>query len=76
MFASIRRARLEGSQHISLDLFSGGSVPNGKTIILLDEVDHLAGGILEDFRGEDWQILSPDDDASSISGDSGGKAER
>ena len=73
--ASIRRAATRGSQHISLDLFSGGSVPNGKTIILLDEVDHLAGGFSKISEERIGKSLSPDDDASSISGDSGGKAE-
>ena len=42
--ASIRKAATRGSQHVSLDLFSEGSKPDGKTIILLDEVDPLAGG--------------------------------
>ena len=73
--ASIRRAATRGSQHISLDLFSNGSVPDGKTIILLDEVDHLAGGFSKISEERIGKSLSPDDDASSISGDSGGKAE-
>tara|TARA_Y100000589_G_scaffold77581_1_gene71372 strand:- start:8932 stop:10446 length:1515 start_codon:yes stop_codon:yes gene_type:complete len=73
--ASIRRAATRGSQHISLDLFSSGSVPDGKTIILLDEVDHLAGGFSKISEERIGRSLSPDDDASSISGDSGGKAE-
>ncbi|MEC7406543.1 MAG: AAA family ATPase, partial [Candidatus Thermoplasmatota archaeon] len=73
--ASIRSAATRGSQHISLDLFSGGSVPNGKTIILLDEVDHLAGGFSKISEERIGKSLSPDDDAASISGDSGGKAE-
>ena len=73
--ASIRRAATRGSQHISLDLFAGGSVPDGKTIILLDEVDHLAGGFTKISEERIGKSLSPDEDATSISGDSGGKAE-
>ncbi len=73
--ASIRKAATRGSQHISLDLFSGDSAPDGKTIILLDEVDHLAGGFSKVSEERIGKFLSADEDMSSISGDSGGKAE-
>ena len=73
--ASIRRAATRGSQHISLDLFSGGSTPDGKTVILLDEVDHLAGGFSKISEDRIGKSLSSDEDSPTISGDSGGKAE-
>ena len=41
--AAIRKAATRGSQHISLDQFSENSTSNGRTLILLDEVDHLSG---------------------------------
>ena len=41
--AAIRKAATRGSQHISLDQFSGDKTENGRTLILLDEVDHLSG---------------------------------
>ena len=73
--ASIRKAATRGSQHISLDLFSGDSKPDGKTIILLDEVDHLAGGFSKISEDRIGKSISSDDETKSISGDSGGKAE-
>ena len=39
--ASIRSAATHGSQHISLDSFVNGGDSKSKTLILLDEVDHL-----------------------------------
>ena len=45
--AAIRKSATRGSQHISLDAFSGGTNNDGKTVILLDEVDHLGGGFSE-----------------------------
>ena len=39
--AAIRRAATRGSQHISLAAFSEGNSEAMKTIVLLDEVDHL-----------------------------------
>ena len=41
--AAIRKAATRGSQHVSLDQFSGNPTKNGRTLILLDEVDHLSG---------------------------------
>ena len=73
--ASIRKAATRGSQHISLDLFSGDSKPDGKTIILLDEVDHLAGGFSKISEDRIGRSISSNDETRSISGDSGGKAE-
>ncbi len=73
--ASIRKAATRGSQHISLDLFSGDSKPDGKTIILLDEVDHLAGGFSKISEDRIGRSISSEDETKSITGDSGGKAE-
>ncbi len=42
--AAIRKAATQGSLHVSLEQFSGGAVASGKTLVLLDEVDHLSGG--------------------------------
>ena len=39
--AAIRRAATRGSQHISLSAFSTGGEVGEKTVVLLDEVDHL-----------------------------------
>ena len=73
--ASIRKAATRGSQHVSLDLFSGGSNTDGKTIVLLDEVDHLAGGFSKISEDRIGKSISSEDEAKNISGDSGGKAE-
>ena len=73
--ASIRKAATRGSQHVSLDMFSGDSKPDGKTIILLDEVDHLAGGFSKVSEDRIGKSISSEDESKSISGDSGGKAE-
>ncbi|MCH1592302.1 MAG: AAA family ATPase, partial [Candidatus Thalassarchaeaceae archaeon] len=73
--ASIRKVATRGSQHISLDLFSSGSSTEGKTVILLDEVDHLAGGFSKISEDRIGKSISSDDGSKNISGDSGGKAE-
>ena len=73
--ASIRKVATRGSQHISLDLFSSGSSTEGKTVILLDEVDPLAGGFSKISEDRIGKSISSDDGSKNISGDSGGKAE-
>ena len=73
--AAIRKAATRGSQHISLSSFSSNSL-SSKTIILLDEVDHLSGGFgkLSDEKID--KIISPEEEKKLlIKGDSGGKAE-
>ena len=73
--ASIRSAATQSSQHISLDSFVNGDGSNSKTLILLDEVDHLSGGFarISDERIESSLELS--EDAVVLKGDTGGKAE-
>ncbi|MDP7659044.1 MAG: AAA family ATPase [Candidatus Thalassarchaeaceae archaeon] len=74
--ASIRRAATRGSQHISLDAFASGREKDSKTVILLDEVDHLSGGFRQISEEKINKILSPEEEeAATIRGDSGGKAE-
>ncbi len=74
--AAIRRAATRGSQHISLDAFTKGGDKDSKTVILLDEVDHLSGGFRQLSEDKINKILSPEEeDAATIKGDSGGKAE-
>ena len=41
---AIRNTATRSSQHISLDNFKNEQIKDGKTLILLDEVDHLSGG--------------------------------
>jgi len=73
--ASIRSAATQSSQHISLDSFVNGGGSNSKTLILLDEVDHLSGGFarISDDRIE--ASLGPSEEAVVLKGDTGGKAE-
>ena len=73
--AAIRRAATHGSQHVSLDQFSGSEVSSGKTLILLDEVDHLSGGFGKVSDGRIEESINPDEEATILRGDSGGKAE-
>ena len=74
--AAIRRAATRGSQHISLSAFSAGGNVGEKTVVLLDEVDHLSGGFAQVSEDKIDKILSPEEEEkSTIKGDSGGKAE-
>ena len=74
--AAIRRAATRGSQHISLSAFSEGTETGEKTVILLDEVDHLSGGFAQVSEDKIDKILSPEEEEkATIKGDSGGKAE-
>ena len=73
--AAIRRAATHGSQHVSLDQFSGSGVASGKTLILLDEVDHLSGGFSKVSDDRIEESIIPDEFATVLRGDSGGKAE-
>ncbi len=73
--AAIRKSATRGSQHVSLDAFSGGSNSDGKTVILLDEVDHLGGGFSEISEGRLERVISNEGDGPVLAGDSGGKAE-
>jgi len=71
--AAIRKAATRGSQHISLDQFAGSKVENGRTLILLDEVDHLSGSFAKLNDESIEKRISGDEE--KFKGDSGGKAE-
>ena len=71
--AAIRKAATRGSQHISLDQFSENAIENGKTLILLDEVDHLSGSFAKLNENTIEKKIAGDE--VNLKGDSGGKAE-
>ena len=75
--AAIRRSATRGSQHISLDQFSkdNESQSTSRTVILLDEVDHLSGGFSKVSEDRIERTLGSSEEAGSLRGDSGGKAE-
>ena len=73
--AAIRRSATRGSQHISLSAFVEGGENASKTVVLLDEVDHLSGGFAKISEDRIDKILSPEEEEAAIKGDSGGKAE-
>jgi replication factor C large subunit len=71
--AAIRSTATRSSQHISLDNFSETGFETAKTIILLDEVDHLSGGF---SKISDEKInISIEGNEKKIKGDKGGKGE-
>ena len=71
---AIRKAATHASTHGSLFNFNK-SAPN-RTLILLDEVDHLSGGLKEISDKRISNIISGDGKPSDdLKGDSGGKAE-
>ena len=72
--AAIRRSATRGSQHISLSAFVEGGENASKTVVLLDEVDHLSGGFAKISEDRIDKILSPEEE-TTIKRDSGGKAE-
>lgn len=69
---SIRRAATNASTNQSL--FQTGSTSK-KTLILLDEVDHLTGGLRAISEARVKDEMTGEESASRLSGDSGGKAE-
>jgi len=73
--AAIRGSATRGSQHISLDQFSKDATQNGRTVILLDEVDHLSGGFAKVSEDRIEKTMNSDEDGALLRGDSGGKAE-
>ena len=74
--AAIRSSATRGSQHIPLEMFNDGPKKQGRTLILLDEVDHLSGGFAKVSEDRIERILDDTvDNSSSLKGDSGGKAE-
>ena len=74
--AAIRKAATQGSTHRSL--FHDPNQKNQRTLILLDEVDHLSGGLKEVSQEKLEKAMMGDEIAGkaiTFSGDSGGKAE-
>lgn len=73
--AAIRKAATSGATHRSL--FHDPNAPPSRTLILLDEVDHLSGGLRQVSQERIERAMDSDDDrpGSTLSGDSGGKAE-
>ena len=70
----LRQAALGGAIHSSLDSWASGGDGSSKTLILLDEVDHL-GGSFRKIAEETIKKASDPENDRSLSGDSGGKAE-
>ena len=73
--AAIRKAATSGATHRSL--FHDPSAPPSRTLILLDEVDHLSGGLRQISQERIEKAMSGDDErpGAALKGDSGGKAE-
>ena len=73
--AAIRKAATSGATHRSL--FHDPTAPLSRTLILLDEVDHLSGGLRQVSQERIERAMAGDDDrpGASLRGDSGGKAE-
>ena len=72
---AIRKAATHASTHGSLFMTPGQKPP--RTLILLDEVDHLSGGLREISSDRINTIISGEDfdDSKALKGDSGCKAE-
>ncbi|RJU93113.1 MAG: AAA family ATPase [Candidatus Poseidoniales archaeon] len=73
--AAIRKAATSGATHRSL--FHDPTAPPSRTLILLDEVDHLSGGLRQISQERIEKAMTGDDErpGSTLKGDSGGKAE-
>ena len=69
---AIRKAATNASTHRSLFMDNDS---NKRTLILLDEVDHLTGGLHALSEEKLKKNLSQDENAKAVSGDRGGKAE-
>lgn len=69
---AIRKAATQSSTHRSL--FHDPTKPHQRTLILLDEVDHIGGGLRAVSEDRIKKGIE-DDESVSLSGDSGGKAE-
>ena len=72
--AVLRRAAMSGAVHSSLDSWSSSGQNASRTLILLDEVDHLGGS----FRKVSEKRIEQSFDTEiegGLKGDSGGKAE-
>ena len=74
--AAIRKAATQGATHRSL--FHDPNAKNQRTLILLDEVDHLSGGLKQVSQDKLNKVMMGDQvggNPVTFSGDSGGKAE-
>ena len=73
--AAIRKAATSGATHRSL--FHDPTAPPSRTLILLDEVDHLSGGLREVSQSRIEKAMAGESEQPGVtlSGDSGGKAE-
>tara|TARA_B100000900_G_scaffold106743_3_gene88608 strand:- start:6477 stop:8081 length:1605 start_codon:yes stop_codon:yes gene_type:complete len=73
--AAIRKAATSGATHRSL--FHDPAAAPSRTLILLDEVDHLSGGLRQLSQDRIERAMDGNDErpGSTLSGDSGGKAE-
>ena len=74
--AAIRKAATNGATHRSL--FHDPNAPPSRTLILLDEVDHLSGGLREVSQSRIEKAMESNEVNEQkvvLSGDSGGKAE-
>ena len=69
---AIRKAATQSSTHRSL--FHDPNKPQQRTVILLDEVDHIGGGLRQISEDRIRKGIE-DDESVALSGDSGGKAE-
>ena len=72
--AAIRESATRGSQNFSLDNFSTDSSETIRTVVLLDEVDHLSGGFAKVSEERIEKSIVSEEEVS-LKGDSGGKAE-
>jgi replication factor C large subunit len=72
--AAIRKAATSGAVHRSL--FHDPTAPPSRTLVLLDEVDHLSGGLRQVSQDRIQRAMAGEEGPNaSLSGDSGGKAE-
>ena len=74
--AAIRKAATHGSTHRSL--FHDPNAKKQRTLVLLDEVDHISGGLRPVSQDRIEKAMQGRDDSGrdvTLSGDSGGKAE-
>ena len=74
--AAIRKVATHGSTHRSL--FHNPDAKKQRTLVLLDEVDHLSGGLMAVSQNRIEKAMQGEDEKGkdvSLKGDSGGKAE-
>ncbi len=72
--AIIRKSATSGATHYSLDSFNSEGTSE-RTLILLDEVDHLSGGFSTAAESTIKQTMEADSESALMAGDRGGKGE-